>query len=149
MSGFGPASNLNSAVSLKDSSFLNLFGQFLTPGTSLSFTLDLTTNVDAGSTPDQFSMFIYDPTGSPIATTTDPTSLNSLLAINIDSTSPTLNNYDSSLVTVSSVPEPNPLLLLVSGLASLGLLRRRARLWRIASHTANNSSSGAVATPGK
>jgi hypothetical protein len=125
--GFAPASSLGSAVSLTDSSFLNLFGQFLTPGNSLSFTLDLTTNLDAGGTPDQFSMYIFDPNGIPIATT-DPTLLDSLLTINLDAPNPTSNNYVPTLLIVTPVPEPSSLLLIVLGFASLGLLRRRVRL---------------------
>lgn len=123
----GYSGNLVSGVALTDSSFTNLFGQFFTAGSTLSFTLDLTTNVDSGGTPDQFSMFVYDPTGNPLTTTTDPTGFNSLLTINVDSSSPTPNNYAPNLVTatnVTPVPEPGALLLLGSAL-SLGLLRRK------------------------
>jgi hypothetical protein len=132
LGGFGPTSNLGSTVSLTDSSFLNSFGQFFTPGNSLSFTLDLTTNVDAGVTPDQFSMYIYDSSTNPIATTNDPVpNENALFAINIDSSSPAFKNYDPALVTTTTpAPEPSTLLLFGSGLASVGLLRRRAKLWR-------------------
>jgi hypothetical protein len=124
----GYSGNLVSGVALTDSSFTNLFAQFFSAGSTLSFTLDLTTNVDAGGTPDQFSMFIYDPRGNPMATTTDPTGFNSLLTINVDSSSPTANNYAPNLVTVTRVtpvPEPGTLLLLGSCLMSLGLLRRK------------------------
>jgi hypothetical protein len=125
----GYSGDLGSGVSLTDSSFTNLSGQFFTPGSTLSFTLDLTTNVDAGGFPDQFSMFVYDPNGNPIAATTDPTGFDSLLTINVDSSSPTANDYAPNLVTattVTSVPEPGTLLLLGSGLMSLRLLRRRS-----------------------
>jgi hypothetical protein len=123
--GFAPSSNLGSAVSLTDSSFLNLFGQFFTPGSSLSFTLDLTTNVDAPA-PDQFSFYILDPTGSPLATS-DP--FGNLVTINLDSPSPTPNVY-STLVTVTPAavtPEPGTLTLLVLGLAGMvPMFRRRS-----------------------
>jgi hypothetical protein len=125
--GFAPSSNLGSAVSLTDSSFLNLFGQFFTPGSSLSFTLDLTTNVDAPA-PDQFSFYILDPTGSPLATS-DP--FGNLVTINLDSPSPTPNVY-STLVTVTPAavtPEPGTLTLLVLGLAGMvPMFRRRSCL---------------------
>lgn len=132
--GFDPASDLGSQVSITDSSFFNEFAQFLTPGSVLSFTLDLTTNVDAGGVPDQFSMYIYDPNSNSIDTTADPTGGDSLLSISLDSSSnPTTNNFDPALVTsavTNPTPEPSTLLLFVSGLAICGLLRRRL----VASH---------------
>ncbi len=132
--GFDPASDLGSQVSITDSSFFNEFAQFLTPGSVLSFTLDLTTNVDAGGVPDQFSMYIYDPNINSIDTTADPTGGDSLLSISLDSSSnPTTNNFDPALVTsavTNPTPEPSTLLLFVSGLAICGLLRRRL----VASH---------------
>lgn len=129
--GFGPTSNLGSVISLTDSSFLNMFGQFFTAGGAISFRLDLTTNMDAGPTPDQFSMYIYDPSAQPIATTADPVpGENALFAINLNSSTPTFNNYDPALVSATTTPEPCTLLLLGSGLASLGSLRTRGKLWR-------------------
>jgi PEP-CTERM motif len=127
--GFAPSSNLGSTISLNDTTaFLNVFAQSFTAGTSLSFLLDLTTNV-VTPTPDQFSFYILDPTGSPIVTS-DPTGFDNLATINLDSPSPAPNVY-SSLVTVTPAavtPEPGTLTLLVLGLAgTVPMFRRRSR----------------------
>jgi hypothetical protein len=125
----GVSGSMASTVALADSSFLNLFGQLFAAGSSLSFTLDLTSNVDAGVTPDQFSMVIVDPSGNPMPSA-DPLGFGSLLTINIDSANPSVLNYAPSLVTLGSgtvgppppppvdTPEPSSLALLATALLS-------------------------------
>jgi len=131
----GVTGNLSTGLSLVDSAFLSVFGQLFTPGTSLSFNLDLTSNVDNGGTPDQFSMIILDANGNPIPNT-DPNGFGDLLVINIDSANPVITNYASNLVTVGSAttpppppvttPEPSSILLL--GTAILAFVALRGRL---------------------
>jgi len=125
----GASGDMSSTVSLTDSSLLNFFDETFSAGTSLSFLLNLTTNVDAGGTPDQFSVQIIDPSGNFISTS-DPTTGN-LLFINLDSASPSVST-SSSLVAVSSpgpvgTPEPATIFLLAAGLAAIGLSTKRPR----------------------
>jgi hypothetical protein len=123
----GISGDMSSTVSLTDSSLLNLFGETFSAGTSVSFLLNLTTNVDAGSTPDRFSIEILDPSVNFLS----PSDLltGNLLAIDLDSASPS-TSYQSSLVTVSSpgpvnTPEPATIFLLAAGLAAIALSTKR------------------------
>ncbi len=119
--------DMTSSVTLSDSAFLAVSGQYFTAGSQLSFVLDLTTNV-VTPTPDQFSMLIVDPSGNPLPTN-DPTGFDNLLAINVDSASPTTDIY-SDLVTATTptaVPEPSAALLLAMGLSMVAWHSRRRR----------------------
>jgi len=117
----GVSGDLTSVVSLADSAFLNIFASSFTPGSLLSFDFGLTANVDPGGTPDQFSLVLLQADGTPVATE-DPSGIDSLLTVNIDSSSPAFNVFASELtpapvVTESAaVPEPSILLLLITGL---------------------------------
>ena len=125
----GATGDMSSTVSLTDSFFTNVFAETFSAGSSLSFLLNLTTNLDAGGTPDQFSIAIADPSGIFISTS-DPTGFNNLLVINLDSASPSTSTY-SSLVTASSpgpiiTPEPATIFLMTAGLAAIALRFRRS-----------------------
>jgi hypothetical protein len=118
----GESGSLTSGVTLIDSSAFNQFAQFFTAGSQLSFVMDLTTNDSGGPIPDQFSLFIYNPSGNPIASTSDPSGFDSLMIININSASPAVDNYDTTLVTATTsttVVTPEPSTLLLSGLGSI------------------------------
>jgi hypothetical protein len=122
--GGGATGDLTSGASLTDSAFTNTFAAFFTAGTQLSFVLNLTTNVDAGTTPDQFSFLILAPSGNPIPSS-DPTGFDNLVSINLDSANPTIQSY-SGLVKVTPVgtlptPEPSTALLFGLGLLVLAL----------------------------
>ena len=134
-SAFG---DLSSAVVLTDSSFANFFAQSFTPGDTVSFLLDLTTNVDAGPVPDEFTFSILDNTLNPIPTTAGMF-FDVFVQIDIDSSNPTVTIYasdtsrvpvagggpiDLGLPTVQTVPEPNTMAL-VGVVASLLFLRRK------------------------
>ncbi len=126
--------DMSSTLSLQDGTPITAFGQFFTPGSFLSFTVDLTTNPDAGSTPDEFSMFVYDPNGNPLAPVTTDNPFGILLTADITPTGPVQDNYDPNDVTANPagapapVPEPPTLMLAATGLLellTLSTFRRR------------------------
>jgi len=130
ITGGGVTGDMTSGVSIIDNSFTNTFAQLFTAGTAISFALDLTTNVDAGPTPDQFGFAILDPSQNLIPSS-DPTGQDNLLVINIDSSSPAIVTY-SNLVTVTPVgavatPEPSSVPWLAAGLFLVAWLSRRSK----------------------
>ena len=120
----GESGDLTSGVSLIDSFFLNIFASSFTPGSLLSFDFGLTTNVDAGGTPDQFSLVLLQADGS-VVNTEDPSGANSLLTVNLDSAHPAISTFASDLTPAAIVtestaaPEPPSLLLLAMGLGAV------------------------------
>jgi hypothetical protein len=128
----GASGDLTSGVSLVDSSFLNILAVFFMPGSFLSFNFGLTTNVDAGNTPDQFSWVLLQ-AGTPV-NTQDPSGADSLLTVNIDSANPVFSTFASDLtpapvVTESAAaPEPSTPLLMAMGMLALVWLARQRTL---------------------
>jgi len=135
----GAQGDLTSSVVLQDTDFSNLFAQGFTPGASLSFKFGMTTNVDAGSTPDFFGFSIL------TLPTLDDTLGDNFLYLNIDSASPTpyswatdplspvALNAPTVVPTSGVVPEPGTLGFMALGATALGILRLRRKAlnsWR-------------------
>ena len=142
----GASGDFASGVTLIDSEFFNVFASSFTPGGSLSFDFTLSTNVDAGGTPDQFFVALLQPDGTQV-TTTDPSGANALLLVNIDSAQPAFGTFASELTPApivtfaATAPEPPSLLLLTMGLmAALRLSRKQAHLSSSLPHKCANNS---------
>lgn len=134
----GASGDLDSNIVLAEDGFFNQFIQEFMPGNTLSFDVDLSTSIDLGPQPDQFTFAILDCTGVEIPTTGpgDP-----LLAVDIDSATPTVRTFggDASrspgcggppipLETPTVVPAPAAFGLLGIGFISLlGYSKRRPR----------------------
>lgn len=136
----GATGDLTSGVLLTDTSFSNFFSQQFLPGSILSFTLNLSTNVELGPQPDQFSFAILDSSGFEIPYTGP---FNAALVIDIDSANPVPQVFatDSTVSPfgggdpidmaapgiTSTVPEPSTLGLLSISLITLFSYKRRSR----------------------
>jgi hypothetical protein len=138
----GTSGSLASTVTITDSAFFNAFTQTFIPGSSLMFHLSLTTNIDAGPTPDQFSMAILDGSGFEIPTQgLGSVGSDVLLLIDINSANPVVQRFAADpsrsplaggpaihfaepALTTSAIPEPATWTIMAVGIAALVLRRR-------------------------
>ena len=136
----GATGDLGSFIQIADSGFLNEFTQGFTPGSLLQFQLSLTTNVDAGGTPDQFSMAILDSSGAQLPTLSF---FDVFVEIDLDSANPAIQTFASDptrntvaggapvnlaapgFTASSPVPEPGSIFLAGSALVILAVRRHR------------------------
>jgi hypothetical protein len=131
----GAAGSLGSGVTLNDSTNYNDFNQAFTPGSLLTFNVDIATTSISTPIPANFSFSILDGTGNAIATT-DPSGASTLLNLDLTGPSPTIHTYSSpsdnlgapSVSYPGSVPEPASLAMTAIGLVMAGSIARRR--WR-------------------
>jgi len=125
---------------------INEYTQGFTPGDSLSFHVEMTTNVGDSFSPDQFlfSLFYTDSTGTPQFIPTTSALGFSFVGVSIDSRSPTIQAFasDGTLsppgidvpqprieVPVTPVPEPSSIVMVGLGaIGLLGVMRRRHKI---------------------
>ncbi|HEY6129238.1 MAG TPA: NF038129 family PEP-CTERM protein [Candidatus Acidoferrum sp.] len=129
-SGGGATGNLLTGITLTDTdlSGLNFLTSAFTPGSTLSFNLAMTANLDSKIDPalgnvtgDQLLFFILDSTGNPIHST-DTSAPDAFAIATVGPGGVTVQQF--SVPAQTSVPEPGTLLLVGSGMA-LGLFRRK------------------------
>jgi hypothetical protein len=141
----GASGDLSSGVTLSDSfSFADLVQAF-TPGSTLTFRVTTTNNVDPG-TPDSFFFFILDSSQAWVPTLA-PSFGNYFLTFNIDGDPPTLASYasDNSISPsaggppiniaapqasfgAAAVPEPGMALPLAAGFGMIAFFRKRGKV---------------------
>jgi hypothetical protein len=135
----GAYGDLTSGVTLTDNSFFNQFIQSFTPGSALAFQLFLSTNIDGGGTPDQFSFAILDKTGTELPTLA-PGFFDVFVQIDIDSANLLVRTFGADTnripagggsainiaasVATPAVPEPSTILLFPGSLVALLVWKR-------------------------
>jgi hypothetical protein len=130
--------SLGSTVKLTDLSFFNEVYQAFKPGSTVSFNVSLSTNIDAGPTPDEFDIALLDGSLNNIPTTSVG---GSLVTIDLTSANPAIQTFATTSpyqdigspvigAPLPATPEPGSLALL-AGVGGAGFFAiRTKRLYR-------------------
>ena len=114
-------------VSFNNSNFLQELYQEFTPGTTLSFNVALTNNVDIGS-PDGFSVAILDNTLGNIPTTGFGSQLGQIDVTGATLTPQTFTGtgaFTGVTTSIAAIPEPETYALMLLGFGLIGVAARR------------------------
>jgi hypothetical protein len=135
----GVTGDATSSIGLSTSDGFEAIIQAFTPGSQLSFQVDVSTNINTGVAPDDFAFSLLDSTGFPIPTQ-DGSGADTFLTVLLNSSSPSVLTYASDpttgtaagdvLISLSapaigtptapaSTPEPSSLVLLACTVAAL------------------------------
>ncbi|HEX2851597.1 MAG TPA: NF038129 family PEP-CTERM protein [Opitutaceae bacterium] len=130
----GAGGSLPGAITLSDTLAFNEFFQSFTPGSILSFDLHLSQNVDAGPTPDGFSVSLLDGSLFNLPTTGFA---DQLLTINILGANPSIQtfagtgSYAGVSLSIVAIPEPSTYGLIAASVLLVGIVVRRRRVAKI------------------
>jgi hypothetical protein len=138
----GGSGSLETAVSITDSSFINVFNEGFTPGSQLTFSLDVTSNDDTNGVPDRLTFSILDSSGVPVPTLAPFGDY--FLGANLGATGPVFDTWGSdpsralsiggpvsiSAPAINVTPEPQLMYLVGGALAATVIMKRLRRARR-------------------
>jgi hypothetical protein len=126
----GVSGVLPGTITLTDTAFFNELYQSFTAGSTVGFDVAMSSNVDAGPTPDLFSVAILDNNLANIPTSGIG---DALVLVNLDKSNPGIADVETfggtgeyqGVTTHASVPEPSVTLMMILGLLGLFGMRNR------------------------